>query len=309
MPTNHITAIDRSSQSRVTLMPPRQKGSAADNVGLFGRVVSQGREDDAAAFAILRRLVGHVRPVMERRKWRVGTLREFFPENPGLLGLNVNHGLEIRIRLRPAHAPLTFLPYTELLGTLLHELTHIKCGPHDQKFYALLDEITTECEADLAGQNLSMDDLNGGEAGGGERLGGKTSGGVAPREAAAKAAERRTAAAAAGIGGAPVRLGGKMDHRGKSPREMAAMAAIRRAQDNATCGTQQEMAEGEQAEAEERPAGGKRPWQEEDRQMAPKRTVGIVGKEEATWSCSVCTFINQPRWLQCDVCGAERRDN
>lgn len=40
---------------------------------------------------------------MEKRRWRVGKLAEFFPDNGGLLGLNVNRGQKILIRLRHAH--------------------------------------------------------------------------------------------------------------------------------------------------------------------------------------------------------------
>ena len=35
-----------------------------------------------------------------------------------------------------------FLPYESVLGTMLHELCHNVYGPHDAKFYKLLDTIT-----------------------------------------------------------------------------------------------------------------------------------------------------------------------
>ncbi|CAI5959526.1 unnamed protein product [Closterium sp. NIES-64] len=37
--------------------------------------------------------------------------------------------------------PDSFFPYEHVLGTMLHELTHIERGPHDAKFYKLLDEL------------------------------------------------------------------------------------------------------------------------------------------------------------------------
>jgi hypothetical protein len=40
---------------------------------------------------------------MVKYKWRVGRLVEFFPNNPGLLGMNVNAGEKILVRLRPHH--------------------------------------------------------------------------------------------------------------------------------------------------------------------------------------------------------------
>lgn len=41
------------------------------------------------------------------------------------LGININRGQKICIRLRPANDPNSFLPLEEeLIGTMLHELTH-----------------------------------------------------------------------------------------------------------------------------------------------------------------------------------------
>jgi hypothetical protein len=56
--------------------------------------------------------------------------------------LNIDGGREVRIRLRHHGRDRDFYPYESVLGTLLHELTHNECGPHDAKFYKLLDEIT-----------------------------------------------------------------------------------------------------------------------------------------------------------------------
>lgn len=65
------------------------------------------------------------------------------PRDPNLLGLNVGGGQKIMVRLRRSGRESEFYPYESILGTLLHELTHNECGPHDAKFYKLLDEITT----------------------------------------------------------------------------------------------------------------------------------------------------------------------
>ncbi len=48
----------------------------------------------------------------------------------------------MRVRLRRHNHESEFYPYEDVLGTLLHELTHNVHGPHDAKFYKLLDEIT-----------------------------------------------------------------------------------------------------------------------------------------------------------------------
>lgn len=64
------------------------------------------------------------------------------PGNKSLLGLNINRGAEIRIRLRQPSSDLAFYPYEHVLGTMLHELAHMARGPHDAQFYAVLDELT-----------------------------------------------------------------------------------------------------------------------------------------------------------------------
>jgi len=70
-------------------------------------------------------------PPKQRTKndqWRVPLLSEFSPRQPGLLGLNINRGQEVRIRLRPpagAGGPAEFYSDHHVLMVMLHELTHI----------------------------------------------------------------------------------------------------------------------------------------------------------------------------------------
>jgi len=79
---------------------------------------------DPEAERLLKAIVAQVGPIMRKRQWRVEVLKEFFPTNPNLLGLNVNQGGEVCIRLRPSNDENSFLPYESLLGTMLHELCH-----------------------------------------------------------------------------------------------------------------------------------------------------------------------------------------
>ena len=81
-------------------------------------------------------------------------LVEFLPKNPSLLGININGGAAIKVRLRPNNDPSRFLDYDDVLGagsrhivtshltsssgTLLHELAHIVRAPHDTLFYSTL---------------------------------------------------------------------------------------------------------------------------------------------------------------------------
>lgn len=63
------------------------------------------------------------------------------PRNPRLLGLNVGAGVEVKLRLRRAGRDHDFIPYEEVLDTMLHELCHNERGPHDAQFYKLWDEL------------------------------------------------------------------------------------------------------------------------------------------------------------------------
>ncbi|TKX19122.1 WLM domain-containing protein 3 [Elsinoe australis] len=105
-----------------------------------------GLPDPPEALHRLRKIASLVKPIMRKRGWHVGTLTEFLPEDPRLLGLNINHGHKICVRLRFSHRPSSFLPIEQCVDTMLHELSHIVFGPHDAKFHALWDELRAEHE-------------------------------------------------------------------------------------------------------------------------------------------------------------------
>ncbi|KAJ2748858.1 hypothetical protein GGI19_005934 [Coemansia pectinata] len=173
---------------------------------------------------------------MSTRKWRVQVLREFFPTDANLLGLNVNRGQEIRIRLRPSHDPTQFLHYYDLLGTMLHELVHIVRSPHDTEFYRILDELKGEAEVLLAkgytGDGFFSD---------GTRVGVGVSHNVPRhglREQTVRAVEARRRKEL--LGGPPRTLGGARHwialQAHNTPAQMAAMAMERRLRDEKWCG-------------------------------------------------------------------------
>ena len=87
-----------------------------------GAVTTMQLENGPDAVTLLNKAVSQVQPIMQKRGWKVGKVVEFFPSNGGLLGLNVNGGQVIKIRLRPSSNKGSFLPYNDVLGTLLHEL-------------------------------------------------------------------------------------------------------------------------------------------------------------------------------------------
>lgn len=102
--------------------------------------------DSAQALDVLHVLARAVAPIINERRFHVGLLSEMDPRNPCLLGLNVNHGQKILIRLRPSHNKSVFYPMGDLIGTFLHELCHNAHGPHNAAFYALLDSLKKQYE-------------------------------------------------------------------------------------------------------------------------------------------------------------------
>lgn len=139
---------------------------------------------------LLDKLANAVLPILTQRQFRVRRLLEFFPKNGSLLGMNVNCGAKIYVRLRPKGNPNVFLPYEALLETLLHELTHMVHGPHNQAFYKYLDELKAEMESLMMRGLVGEEGVKFGEAGEGQRLGGQHTG-VSIRVAAVLAAKRR----------------------------------------------------------------------------------------------------------------------
>lgn len=113
----------------------------------IGRIGSLKRYPDCDyAKSLLYEAARLVAPIIHEYKFKVSNLYEMFPKNANLLGLNVNYGQKIMIRLRPHHNDRSFLPMNEIVGTFLHELTHNKFGPHDKKFYDFLDKLKERYE-------------------------------------------------------------------------------------------------------------------------------------------------------------------
>lgn len=172
--------------------------------------------------ALLTKLSLHVQEVMKSKGWTLKSLSEFMPSNPNLLGININRGQHVKIRLRHSATPDVFIPFHDLIGTMLHELVHNAVSSHDASFYKLLDEIYTQYES----QDLTRLD--------GSTLGSQRS--LTPGELKAqqrKAAEKRLATQRIMSGGR--RLGGSVSGRGNPVLE----AAEKRARDSKWCSTGQ----------------------------------------------------------------------
>ncbi|KAL7103365.1 hypothetical protein ACP275_08G174700 [Erythranthe tilingii] len=186
---------------------------------------------------ILERIAKQVQPIMRSHNWRVKLLSEFCPTNRSLLGVNVGSGINVKLRLRRANNDNDFLPYHEVLDTMLHELCHNAHGPHNSSFYKLWDELRKECE-DLINKGISG-------SGEGFDLAGKRLGGNSHnrslsslRKAALTAAENRVRLGSIMPSG-PKRIGGDSSIMSAfSPAQAAAMAAERRFQDNIWCASE-----------------------------------------------------------------------
>ncbi|KAF4470766.1 WSS1 involved in sister chromatid separation and segregation [Fusarium albosuccineum] len=167
---------------------------------------------------------------MRARNWKVRELAEFYPEQNNLLGLNVNRGMKICLRLRHAGDRNQFMPIENVVDTMLHELSHIVHGPHDAKFHALWDQLRDEH------QGLLLKGYTGeGFLSEGRRLGGSR---MPPREArrlAREAAEKRRVRP--GGTGSGKRLGGAAPRPGEDIRRVIADAAERRNTTLKGCGT------------------------------------------------------------------------
>ncbi|KAJ0985005.1 hypothetical protein J5N97_003361 [Dioscorea zingiberensis] len=195
------------------------------------KALKKPREDEARN--TLERIAKQVQPIMHRRKWRVHLLSEFC--HPRLLGLNIGGGREVRIRLRALNNDLVFLPFEQVLDTMLHELCHIEVGPHNAEFYKLWDELRKECD-ELVAKGITG--TGQGFDGHGRRLGGYTH--QVPlsslRQTALDAAEKRRRIGTL-LPSGPKRLGGDNNIMSSlSPIQAAAMAAERRVRDELWCG-------------------------------------------------------------------------
>lgn len=195
------------------------------------------KPNEEAARKMLENIAKQVQPIMVKHKWRVKVLSEFCPKNARLLGLNVGAGVHVKLRLRRPNKDEEFIPFNQVLDTMLHELCHNSHGPHNASFYNLWDELRKECE-DLISKGISGSGMGFDLPG--KRLGGFSS--KPPlstlRQTTLAAAEKRVRLGSLLLSG-PKRLGGDSSLMAAlSPLQAAAMAAERRLQDNIWCGAE-----------------------------------------------------------------------
>lgn len=146
--------VKGTKRNRPKKQEPPERPSPTRYIDKIAALKKQPLKEDA--LDIMHELAKLVSPLMSRHNFHVGLFCEMFPKSQNLLGLNVNGGLKIMIRLRQHHNNLQFISKSELIGTVLHELTHNKYGAHNQLFYGFLDKITREFEEMMSRNSFNI---------------------------------------------------------------------------------------------------------------------------------------------------------
>ncbi|KAI8091870.1 WLM domain-containing protein, partial [Thamnidium elegans] len=243
------------------------------------------------ALLILEKLASQVKPILNNHNWTIKNLCEFYPTNPNLLGVNVNRGWKVNLRLRYPYDENSFLEYEDILGTLLHEMVHIVRGPHDEQFYRILQELKTETELLMASGYTGEGFYSSGQS-----LGSRSVARHLSKQVSAAAAEKRLQTSKIMLPTGGLRLGGSpLQLKNMTPAQLAANAAEKRLRDQIWCGGSIDES--------------KRKNSNEITKVETKRsrvTIDLTNEESTVmtseWSCPTCTFINKSLELVCQVC-------
>jgi hypothetical protein len=152
------------------------------------------------------------------------------PLNDRIIGLNVNRGQKILIRLRYPGDRNQFMPEEDVVDTMLHELSHIVHGPHDGKFHALWNQLRDEHEALIRKGYTGEGFLSEGH-----RLGGRPQIPMHEARRLARAAAEKRRVLSAGSG---QRLGGAAPRPGEDIRKVIVGAIERRTRTLKGCGNE-----------------------------------------------------------------------
>jgi DNA-dependent metalloprotease WSS1 len=225
-----------------------------------------------AAKNLLQQISKHVIPIMKKRMWVVHNFCEFCPKDKHLLGLNVDRGETIRIRLRQHDNADEFIPLPELLDTMLHELAHIQEANHSRRFYALWDDLRDEWETNAVTSKVT---LNTAEIEG-NRLDTTKHNPSSMKDARLKALESAEKRAKLHQGDSTHILGGKIPSNATpqaTPQELVRIATLNRLNGSSWCGTDD--------------------------------TKSVI----EDWQCSSCTMINSISNKKCSACDSEKTED
>lgn len=267
------------------------------------RALNLPRKDKA--FGMLKEVCVEVEPIMRSRGWKVGEVAESNFKSANILGMNVNYGQKILLRLRRNHQDDVFLEQDSVIDTMLHELCHIVHGAHSDEFYALWDKLRSEYESNRAkgirGSGAGFDAK-------GHKL---DSGAHNPqsmldaRRMAAQAAEKRGRLAEV-MGNSAERLGG--EKKNWDAATAARIAALKRCGE--WCGEREdEIIEEEEEEevvkkTEEEKGEGER--DNKKRKNDDDDDHHHHHHDLMSWSCCRCTFVNSSDDKICTMCDTPR---
>jgi len=259
-------------------------------MNLVEEIETLGLEGDDEVKRMLKSAVARVIPIMKKRSWKVSKVKEFFPQNQSLLGLNKKVGVTITIyiKVRRSKSGIDLFPFEHTLGTLLHELCHIQIGPHDQNFYNLLDQLWNECE-----ENKSLNVAKGMDGNSeGHKLDGMRHNPSAldARRLRLQALEKRMKLNKL-TSLPPKRLGGSESN--LSLKDNILLAVERRLKDDQWCQSEEKESEPEIEQI----------IINKDKEEEKVDVLNNDTKEENSgWVCDVCTLLNPTEVTVCVAC-------
>ncbi|CAI9295438.1 unnamed protein product [Lactuca saligna] len=202
------------------------------------------------------------------------------PKNPRLLGLNVGHGLHVKLRLRKPNTDWDFYPFDHVLDTMLHELCHNTIGPHNAGFYKLWDELRKECE-----ELMSKGILGSGD---GFDLPGRRLGGFShqpPLSSLRPAAENRARQGPSG----PKRVGEEVIEEEESSAQV-----------------QQNVTSFSSAKTHQRGGPPSESCFVDLTSPAKRGRDNDIHRSSSGWECMICTLLNPVLAPVCELCGTHR---
>ena len=274
-------------------------------------------ENSEEAKKLLDRLASICAPAMARRSWRVKCLKEFYPQNAGLLGMNVNKGVSIFIRLRPDRDKNSFLPWEDLLGTMVHELAHNGIGSHSADFYKLMDEVYDEVEKDAGAIGTEKKSIAGAifmtksHLLGGGPVPPRTSSSKAACDAALKRLQNfgRSASSGQKLGGTVVLLSSLTP---ANRRQLAADAADRRLKDDFWC-NHLEIVDSDENDESDLNLGEKSfehiPKLVSQQRSDSEQKMILVANTQVNrliWICQNCDTVNEEGKGECIFCSTNK---
>ncbi|PWN33573.1 WLM-domain-containing protein [Meira miltonrushii] len=305
----------------------REEGSGSGGGVIVEYRALKKLQNSSEALNILRRIGASVRPIMIKHGWRLPLLVEMYPKQDNLLGLNVNRGKKIALRLRRPYNDLDFIDEESITETMLHELAHNLRGPHDEIFFQHLETLTQEfydlranrplpglgfmsagqklggsgliSAADSAQRRRNISQIIGS---GSNRVGGSAIADLSPREAAAAAAHRRKVISM----GCPSSNLASTQEANEEQEQQELLHGV----EVITIGDDDEEDDDDDFEIIEN--GQTQKEEDSDDEIVvtavkrPKKEESSTAMQSGSWNCQTCTLLNDRYAETCAACESVR---